>query len=78
MTLDEASDELHRLVGGMAGVVRVRAGKGTVVVYVSDPKAGNAVKAKYGGAYMDHPITVQTASTAGLLQVWPSRVSVRR
>ena len=78
MTLDQASEELHRLVGGMAGVVRVRAGKGTIVVYVSDPKAGDAVKSRYGGAYEDHPITVEKASGGVILQVWPGRVPVRR
>lgn len=74
MTLDEATDEVRRLVGGTDGVVRVRAGEGSIVVYVSDPKAGNAVKSKYGGAYKDHPITVEKAVIAtGILQVWPSR-----
>ena len=78
MTLDQASDDLRRLVGGLDGVVRVRAGKGAIVVYVSDPKAGNAVKSKYGGAYKDHPITVEKASATGILQVWPSRLPVRK
>lgn len=63
-----SQQELSGLIGNTEGVVRVRAGEGSIVVYVSDPKAGNAVKSKYGGAYEDHPITEEKASTPPLCQ----------
>ena len=82
MTLDQASKELHPRIGGMDGMVRVSA-EGSIVVYVSDPKAGEKGKLRYGGAYMDHPRTVQTASTATakrrrILTVYPTRIPVRK
>lgn len=47
MTLHEAADDVRRTVGGKNGVVRVSAGKGTVVVYVDNPSVGADIRSHF-------------------------------
>ena len=67
--LDAAAEGLAYLVGDVNGVVSVTAGKGCIMVQVSNGTAAGEIRSSHGGAYDGHPIVIQKGmpATAGIL-----------
>lgn len=72
--LDAAAEGLAYLVGDVNGVVSVTAGKGCIMVQVSNGTAAGEIRSRYGHAYDSHPIVVQKGmpATAGILTLYPA------
>lgn len=73
MSLDEAAEDLERLLSGEDGVASVCAGRGCIMVRVNNGRAAQDVRSSYGGAYSGYPIVLQKGApaTAGILTLYP-------
>ena len=70
--LDAAADDFERLMSGTDGATSVRAGKGCILVQVSNPSVAAEIRPSYGAAYDGHPIVVRkSVVTAGILTLYP-------